>query len=811
MTRDVPGTLPGSLFSSDGWALFIAATVSRVYLGVMLSLAVIAVLPALLGWHGSVVQSGSMEPHISAGDVVLAAAFGNRDPVPVGGVVEFTSPAAAEPGGVEKTRLHRIVTANPDGTFVTAGDANIDVDSTPLRREQITGQARLLVPGIGLPGLWLGAGNLPALLLWSAATLLAVIAAVYGARPAGSAATPRTVGRAAHDGVPARSPGTGVQALVAVALVAVLCALAVWGASAFSSAAFTSSTTNPGNSFSTAADWAPPTVTMLSPGIPVKATITVTANANDAESGVRDVVIQYLPANGSAWTTLCTAAAAPYSCGWNTTAVTDGSYSLRALATDNAGHSTTSAAVDTVVANNLLVVLTDPGDVQHGTVNLATTLYSPGTSTYTVRVEYSLAGANKWNKTICSNLSTPYSCSWNSTGFANDYYDLRSVAVSGGTTTYSAVITDVLVDNLAPTVTMNDPGTPLSGTRTFTATASDEHSGVAQVLIQYARSGTSTWNTLCTVATAPYSCLFDTTALANDIYSFRAIATDAAGTSTTSATVANRVIDNTVSSVSVVDPGDYLTGIVPLNAAANSNAGVTNVKIQAAPAGTTAWTTECTLTVAPYTCNWDSRTVADGLYDFRAVLTDGNAGQTLSSTIASRRVDNSPLRGTDIQTVNGSSTAGKLQTGDSMSYTYSQQVNPATVSPGWTGTPLAVTLRLRDGNLLGPGSTGDTIDIQRTSSTVNLGPVNLQQDYAKPGRTTTFNATMTATTVTVNGVPGTVITVTLGSIASGANSLHTVTTASTMIWNPTATVTNLSGSPSSTAPVTETGTLDRDF
>ena len=599
-------------------------------------------------------------------------------------------------------------------------------------------------------------------------TLLAVLAAVYGARPAGSAVTPRTVAQAARDGEPARSPRAGLHAAVAIALVAVLCALVVWGAAAFSSAAFTSSTTNPLNTFSTSGDWAPPTVSMLSPGIPVKATITVTASASDAESGIRDVVIQYLPADGSAWTALCTATAAPYSCGWNTATLTDGSYSLRALATDNAGHSTASATVDTVVANNLLVVLTDPGGVQHGTVNLATTLYSPGTITYTVRVEYSLAGANQWNKTICSNLSSPYNCTWNTAGFANDYYDLRSVAVSGGTTTYSAVITDVLVDNLAPTITMNDPGTPLSGTRTFTAAASDAHSGVAQVLIQYLRSGTSTWNTVCTVATAPYSCLFDTTTLANNTYSLRAIATDAAGNSTTSATVANRVIDNTVSSVSVVDPGNYLTGTVPLNAAANSSAGVSNVKIQAAPAGTTAWTTKCTLTVAPYTCNWDSTTVADGLYDFRAVLTDGNAVQTVSSTIASRRVDNSPLRGTDIQTVNGSSTAGKLQTGDSISYTYSQQVNPATVSPGWTGTPLAVTLRLRDGNLLGPGST------------VNLGPVNLQQDYAKPGRTAIFNATMTAATVTVNGVPITIITVTLGSIASGANSLHTVTAASTI-------------------------------
>lgn len=202
--------------------------------------------------------------------------------------------------------------------------------------------------------------------------------------------------------------------------------------------------------------------------------------------------------------------------------------------------------------------------------------------------------------------------------------------------------------------------------------------------------------------------------------------------------------------------------------------------------------------------------MADGLYDFRAVLTDGNAVQTVSATVASRRVDNSPPRGADIQTANGSATTGKLGIGDAMTFTYSQQVNTATVSPGWNGTALAVTLRLRDGNLLSLGN-GDTVDIQRTGSTVNLGSVNLKQNYAKSRKAAVFNATMTATTVTVSGVPRTVITVTVGSVSSGANSVRTVNTASTMVWSPTATVTNPSGTPSSTAPANETGTLDKEF
>ncbi|GAB2721966.1 Ig-like domain-containing protein [Arthrobacter bambusae] len=332
-----------------------------------------------------------------------------------------------------------------------------------------------------------------------------------------------------------------------------------------------------------------------------------------------------------------------------------------------------------------------------------------------------------------------------------------------------------------------------------------------QVTLQYSSAGTGPWTTFCTLTATPYSCRFDTTTLPGGSYSFRAVATDAGGLSTTSAAVANRVVDNTISSVSVEDPGDYLTGTVPLMANANSTAGVSNVKIQYAPNGTSTWTTACTLNTAPYTCNWDTRVVADGLYDFRAVLTDGAAHVINSATVTSRRVDNSPLRGTDIQTANGSANAGKLGTGDSMTFTYSQQVNLATVSPGWNGTSLAVTLRLRDGNLLGTGNTGDTVDIQRTGSSVNLGTVNLKGNYAKRKKTVIFNATMSAATVTVNGVPRTVITVTVGSNVSGATGVRTVSAASAMVWSPLAAVTNLTGTPSSTAPVTESGTLDREF
>ena len=592
---------------------------------------------------------------------------------------------------------------------------------------------------------------------------------------------------------------------------AVLVALLVVGlpvsGTKFSTAAFTD-TTRSTATVTAAADWTPPQVSLKDPGTPVKGTVTLTATASDAETGVREVWIQYLPAGG-AWTTICTVATAPYSCAWDTKTVADGAYDLRARATDNAGYSATSTVVSTTVANSLLVVLADPGDTVRGTVSLSTTLHGAGTTTYTVRVEYAPAGTTSW-KNICNNLSSPYTCSWNTTGFSNGAYDLRSAAVAGGTTTYSQVVADILVDNLAPSVTMKDPGSPLSGIVTLAATASDAHSGVAQVELQYAAAGSSTWHTACTITEEPFSCRFDTAKLTDGEYSFRAVATDVAGNAATSAAVDKRVVDNTVSSVSLEDPGAFLSGTVTLTANASSTAGVTSVKIQRAPGGTTTFTDICTVTTSPYQCAWDTTSVTDGLYDLRAVLLDGNNGTTISATVADRRVDNTPLRGHDVQSANGGATVGRIESGDTLTLTYTERVDLTTITPGWSGGALAVSVRVRDGGLLGLSGKNDTLDVLRSGAAVNLGSVNLKEDYVKGGKTLTFNATMTASTTTVNGVTATVVTLQVGTLASGSG-VRTAGNPSTTVWTPSSAAKDLAGNASSVAPTSERGAADREF
>lgn len=590
----------------------------------------------------------------------------------------------------------------------------------------------------------------------------------------------------------------------------VVLAVAAFSVTGFSSAAYTARTLNPVGTVTASSDWTPPTVAVTPPaGGSVSGAATVAATASDAQSGVAQVVIQVQAADASSWTTLCTDTTSPYSCPWDTrTGTPDGPYDVRAIATDHAGYSTTSDVVRTYVANSFSIVLAPLGDALTGTRTTTMTVYSAGLAIGTPRFEYAPAGTGRWT-TACSGLllvNTTTTCQWNTTGVADGTYDFRASVTVLGTTQTSTVQADVLVDNTRPTVTMTDPGTPLSGVRTFAATAADAGADVDSVELQYSLGTTGTWQRLCLVAEAPWSCRFDTTTLSGGTYSFRAVATDGVGLQTTSAVVAGRVVDNTVSSVSLADPGQLLSGTVTLTASANASSGITSVRVQRAPAGGTTWTDVCTDTTAPYSCALDTTSLPDGSYDLRAVLLDAKGVTTTSAVVAARIVDNSPVRGVDVQAANGGGTVGRLDNGDTLTYTYSERVAPGSVVSGWDGTARTVTLRLRDGNLVGGAAKDDSVDVVGA----NLGTVNLRADYVKSGKTVQWTATMTASTVTVGATTRSVVTVRLGAVTSGSG-LRTVTATPAMVWTPSATVTDLTGQKCSTAPVTETGTADRDF
>ncbi|WP_309103838.1 S26 family signal peptidase [Microbacterium sp.] len=155
-----------------GWGLLLARLLAHGYLLFLVALVGCAIVPTTVGLTGTVVQSGSMMPHIRTGDIVLSRPLPAQASTPMGHVVTF----AAAPGSATLgTRLHRIVGSNPDDSLITAGDANRDMDSAPLERTDIIAVATLLIPWIGLPAFWLQHGLILPFAGWVAVTLLALI------------------------------------------------------------------------------------------------------------------------------------------------------------------------------------------------------------------------------------------------------------------------------------------------------------------------------------------------------------------------------------------------------------------------------------------------------------------------------------------------------------------------------------------------------------------------------------------------------------------------------------------------------------
>ena len=390
-----------------------------------------------------------------------------------------------------------------------------------------------------------------------------------------------------------------------------------------------------------------PATTLTDPGSPLTGAKTLSATASDAGSGVASVALQYR--SGGEWTTICAQA----SCSWSTSALPDGLYDLRSLATDTAGNTSTSVVSNRRVDNRAPSIAVNSPATARGTITVSSTLDDgAGSGVASVRYQFR-SGAGAWSD-VCNATSAPFTCSADTAGVPDGVYDVRAIATDGvGLATTSATLS-LRVDNTAPSsVALTDPGSPLSGSVTLTATAVDAGSGIASVRIERAPAGGSTWTEVCTDTAAPYSCAWSD---ADGLYDLRAVATDVAGNTRTSAVVASRRLDTAGPAVTLTDPGSPLRGSVTLNATATDPAGVASVTFQRKSSSGSTWTTICTDNAAPYTCAWS--TSADGAYDLRATALDTLGRSTNSAVVASRQVDNTAPVASAVSAVNGSGTAG---------------------------------------------------------------------------------------------------------------------------------------------------------
>jgi hypothetical protein len=228
---------------------------------------------------------------------------------------------------------------------------------------------------------------------------------------------------------------------------------------------------------------------------------------------------------------------------------------------------------------------------------------------------------------------------------------------------------------------------------------------------------------------------------------------------------------------------------VTLTPTINDPGGVQSVAILGREAGTGAWYPVVTDTTDPFTFSYNTVGIPDGLYDIRVVVTD-RAGNATTTDHLGIRLDNVAPRATDVQAVNGGGTAGRLDAGDVITFTWSEPMDAATILAG-CGTSTAVTVRI---------DATDVLEVLDAGNAVVAGTrVTLGRDFVDTSGH--FAGTMTCT--------GAQVRVTLGAL--GAGTVNTVATAGPLTWQSSTTARDLAGRAATGNQVVEAGTADVDF
>lgn len=165
-----------AVYKITKWLSNIVALMAVLGMGI---LALLMIVPKVMGQQPYIVLSGSMEPLIPTGSVVYVEALDHK-PVE-GDIVSYVL------GDVQV--IHRVYSVNDDGSYITKGDNNDITDAAPVKPSQITGQYARHIPVLGYLIAWfeshtvaLGRFKVPAVVLIMAGVviLLAVVHTLVG-------------------------------------------------------------------------------------------------------------------------------------------------------------------------------------------------------------------------------------------------------------------------------------------------------------------------------------------------------------------------------------------------------------------------------------------------------------------------------------------------------------------------------------------------------------------------------------------------------------------------------------------------------
>ena len=230
------------------------------------------------------------------------------------------------------------------------------------------------------------------------------------------------------------------------------------------------------------------------------------------------------------------------------------------------------------------------------------------------------------------------------------------------------------------------------------------------------------------------------------------------------------------------------------NATGDATTVTVNIYSGSSATGTPVQTKTPTRSGATWTTT--ASTLTAGTYTAQATQTD-TAGNTGTSTANTFTVDTTKPTATSVVATNKSGgTAGKIQNGDTVTFTYSEAIDPTSVWSGWNES--STTVRVRFTNSAGNDSF--TVLDSSSGTTVNLGSVTTSGNYVSA--TTTFDSTM------VRSADGRSVVVTLGTPSSVQS---TAVTAKNMSWTVGAGIKDLAGNTITTPATWNESDSDVDF
>lgn len=134
--------------TESGWGRVLVVSLSRALMAMVVGLLVWSVLPLAVGWTPRAIMSGSMEPRIHVGDVVVGR------PADPDQLVKDQVVTVTDPDHPVRTRTHRLLRRDAQGRLILKGDANPQADSTPVEPEAVLGLGVIRVPYVARPAYW---------------------------------------------------------------------------------------------------------------------------------------------------------------------------------------------------------------------------------------------------------------------------------------------------------------------------------------------------------------------------------------------------------------------------------------------------------------------------------------------------------------------------------------------------------------------------------------------------------------------------------------------------------------------------------